>query len=500
MIRELGVLIITKNSAETLDSCLMSIKDLTSEIVVVDSDSTDSTLEITKQYNVGILQFSTDDLGKKRAYGLKKMKSDWILMLDADEIISLTLKLELQELMKKKRLMDGYLIPYQNHFLNQKLNYGGENYEMIRLFKKDKALIRSALIHEKVKLKTRRLGKLNGKIYHYSYRNIRQIYLKFTDYARREVEKKIKKGEKSSFCKIFLYPFHMFWARFVKDKGYKDGLWRLPLDIGFAYMECLTYILLAIKNIKYKKENIKYTNKKLKRITIAFIIVTYKTKALERRRLNREINKIKNKIDRIYWVDNTKNKQGFAYGVNQGIKKGLKTGCNLFIVMNPDISLNKIDRKQLLTGGGYLDLWGGTMKQRNKAFYGGEIDPWRLSGGLIEEKPKNQYVTCGFVTGSFMVVKKEVIDKVGFFDEKYFMYYEDVDYCFRANKAGFRVGVDTKITYQHSENSRKNKLKSKWLAKSRWRFFWKYANWRQKIREMVHYLIKHFNISIWSNK
>jgi len=140
------------------------------------------------------------------------------------------------------------------------------------------------------------------------------------------------------------------------------------------------------------------------------------------------------------------------------------------------------------------------MKQRNKAFYGGEIDPWRLSGGLIEEKPKNQYVTCGFVTGSFMVVKKEVIDKVGFFDEKYFMYYEDVDYCFRANKAGFRVGVDTKITYQHSENSRKNKLKSKWLAKSRWRFFWKYANWKQKIREMVYYLIKHFNISTWSNK
>jgi len=495
MIKIPGALIITKNSAETLENCLLSVKDFVSEILVIDSNSTDNTLDILKKYDIKILQFSTNDLGKKRSFGLRQIKSDWVLMLDADEIISLALKLELQSLIKKKRLMDGYLIPYQNHFINKKINYGGENYEMLRLFRKDKVLIKPALIHEKVKLKTKRLGRLNGKIYHYSYRNFRQIYSKFTDYAKREVQQKIKKGEKSSFRKIFLYPLHIFWARFIKDKGYKDGLWRLPLDIGFAYMEWLTYVLLMIGNIKYiptqGRDSDRIVGKKEK-IKIAFIVVEYKTKASEKRRLNREINKIKNKKDKTYWIDNTENRQGFAFGVNKGINKGLKGKCNLFVVLNPDISVKNISRRQLTSPGKYFDLWGGVMKQGNKIYYGGEIDPWRLSGGLIEEKPKKQYAKCDFVTGSLMIIKKELIDTIGYLDEKYFMYYEDVDYCTRARKTGFRIGVDTKIIYQHFENSRKNKQKSKLLAKSRWRFFWKYANWRQKIREIIRFSITQF--------
>lgn len=475
MIKTLGALIITKNSTETLENCLMSIKDIVSEIVVIDSGSTDSTLEILKQYNVKIFQFSTDDLGKKRAYGLKQMQSDWVLMLDADEIISLALKLEIQLLMKKKRLKDGYLIDYQNHFLNRKITYGGENYQMLRLFRKDKVFIKSALVHETVKLRTKQLGRLKGKIYHFSYRSLRQIFNKFSDYARREAQKKQEAGEVSSIRKIVLNPLHMFWARFVKDKGYKDGLWRLPLDIGFAYMEWMTYLLLARKKI----------NKKIKNIKIGFVVVTYKIKLSEKKRLNREINKIKNKTDKIYWVDNTKNKQGFAFGVNQGIKKGLKDNSNLFVVMNPDISIQKITRLQLISGAKYFDLWGGAMEQGNKTYYGGEVDPWRLSGGLIEKKPKKQIINSDFVTGSLMIIKKDVIDEIGFFDEKYFMYYEDVDFCVRTNKAGFCVGIDSKLAYQHFENSRKNKKKSKWLANSRWRFFWKYANWKQKVREII---------------
>ena len=70
------------------------------------------------------------------------------------------------------------------------------------------------------------------------------MFGKFTDYAKREARQKINKGEKSSIKKIVFYPLHMFWARFIKDKGYKDGIFRIPLDVGFAYMEFLTYVLI----------------------------------------------------------------------------------------------------------------------------------------------------------------------------------------------------------------------------------------------------------------
>ncbi|PIZ67364.1 hypothetical protein COY12_02075 [Candidatus Roizmanbacteria bacterium CG_4_10_14_0_2_um_filter_33_96] len=59
-------------------------------------------------------------------------------------------------------------------------------------------------------------------------------------------KEKYLSGEKSSFKKVFIYPIHMFWARFITDKGYEDGLFRIPLDLGFAYMEFVTYFMLAI--------------------------------------------------------------------------------------------------------------------------------------------------------------------------------------------------------------------------------------------------------------
>ena len=78
------------------------------------------------------------------------------------------------------------------------------------------------------------------------------MYGKFTDYALREAKIKKEKGERTSLRKIFFHPAHMFWARFVEDEGYKDGLFRIPLDLGFAYMEFLTYITLPFISLKKK--------------------------------------------------------------------------------------------------------------------------------------------------------------------------------------------------------------------------------------------------------
>ena len=80
---------------------------------------------------------------------------------------------------------------------------------------------------------------------------------------------------------------------------------------------------------------------------------------------------------------------------------------------------------------------------------------------------------------------KEVIQKIGFWDESYFMYYEDVDFCIRARREGYSVGIDSKHEYEHFEISKINNMKNIWIKKSRWKFFWKYANGIQIIREIV---------------
>ncbi|MGB9707701.1 MAG: glycosyltransferase family 2 protein [Microgenomates group bacterium] len=253
----ISLLIIAKNSEGMVGKALKSVKELVDEIVFVDNGSTDKTIEIAKEFGARIFINKTNDLGQLRKFGLEKCQGEWVLVIDSDEVVSRPLYNEIKTLVKNKSKLnkfDGYFIPFQNHFLGKKLKYGGENYKKLIFFKKKVVKIGSALVHEKFELKNANPGELKNKIFHYSYRSLWQMYKKFTNYAIREANQKLKKGEKASLKKIFLYPLHMFYARFIEDKGYKDGILRIPLDLGFAYMEFLTYLILFLKsNIKMKK-------------------------------------------------------------------------------------------------------------------------------------------------------------------------------------------------------------------------------------------------------
>ena len=245
MSTKLSVLMITKNAIETLEKSLASIKKIADEIIIVDSKSTDRTVEIAKNYLAKVYVKEFVDIGKQRMFGLSKATGKWILILDCDEIVSEKLMKEIRSRIGNKQIkINGYYIPYQNFFLNKPLQFGGENYKMLRLFRRIKLSIEPSLVHNRINVKDKKIGYLKGKIFHHSYRSFSQMFSKFTNYGIRMAKEKYLLGEKSSFKKIFFYPIHMFWARFIKDRGYEDGFFRIPLDLGFAYMEFVTYLTL----------------------------------------------------------------------------------------------------------------------------------------------------------------------------------------------------------------------------------------------------------------
>ncbi len=250
---KLDVVMITKNSSDVIDDALSSVRDLADEIIVVDDYSTDKTVEIAKRYGASIYHRHNQNLGKQRWFGIQNTKNNWVLLLDADERVSPRLQKEIQYILSKPPRYEGFTIPFRNHFLGRVLRYGGENYKKLRLFNKKSRNIhmKETLVHEELQLNTGGTRVLTNSIDHYSYRSLAQMYSKFTDYALREAIQKRQKAEKTSMKKIVLYPLHMFWARFIVDEGYKDGWFRIPLDLGFAYMEFLTYVtMLFIKKTK----------------------------------------------------------------------------------------------------------------------------------------------------------------------------------------------------------------------------------------------------------
>ncbi|PIP15084.1 hypothetical protein COW98_01770 [Candidatus Roizmanbacteria bacterium CG22_combo_CG10-13_8_21_14_all_35_9] len=252
----ISVSMISKNAADIINRSLQSIQNWVKEIVIVNSFSSDKTLEIAKRFNARIYKHKYQGEGKQRNYALTKAKAIWVLALDADEIITPELKREILRIIKSSRF-SGYKIPIQNYFRNKRLNYGKENYYKMVLFKKNKGFSTTHEIHAVYKVKDNKVGVLKNKINHYSYRSLWQLFTKFTSYGVREAKQKKMLGERISLKKILLNPLRMFLSRFIKNQGYKDGLFRIPIDLGFAYMELLTYLLLPIvnKNKDYEKAN-----------------------------------------------------------------------------------------------------------------------------------------------------------------------------------------------------------------------------------------------------
>lgn len=248
--QKLSVVMITKNAQRLLESSLLPVKSFADEIILVDDNSTDNTLSIAQKLGAKIFSFSIDNLGQQKDYGVKKAKNDWVLILDSDEIIPSKLAREIKSVLSKPTKYYGFKIPFQNHLFGRPLFYGGEAYAKLILFNKKYAKIEHLLVHEKVTVKNSNFGTLKNKINHYSYASLWQMYKKFTIYALNDAKQKQFKHERSSVKKIIAYPVHMFYSRFIKDQGYKDGWQRLFLDLGFGYMEWLTYVKLAILNLK----------------------------------------------------------------------------------------------------------------------------------------------------------------------------------------------------------------------------------------------------------
>ena len=215
---------------------------------------------------------------------------------------------------------------------------------------------------------------------------------------------------------------------------------------------------------------------------VVTVIVTYKTK---KSLLSQAVSTLKKLgSGKIIIIDNTKHNRGFAKAVNLGFKRVVLKNFDLLCVANPDIMVYKGSKTDLSHAMHYFDIFGGIMKQDGKNYLGGYIDKNNLAAGLKEGVLKKDFFSVDFVSGSLMFIKPEVYLSLGGFDERFFMYYEDVDFCYRAIKNSFKVGVTKAIVYKHFETSKNLKNKKSLLLESWLKFVLKNGNLKQKIRAL----------------
>jgi glycosyltransferase involved in cell wall biosynthesis len=230
----LSVVITTLNEENNMRGCLESIKWV-DEIVIIDSGSSDRTVEICKEYTDKVFQAK---LGFADAFnlGIRKTRGEWILPLGADERVTTDLRREI-EIAIRDHKYDGYFIPRKNIVLGKWIK-GARWYPayQLRLFKRGKGYFSDREVHESIILHGKK-GKLNNPLIHLCVPTVMTAWKKYDLYTTLEVRQKVKEGEKFSVCKFLSYPFMQFIYRFFLEGGFRDGCHGFFVSMNYAFYE-----------------------------------------------------------------------------------------------------------------------------------------------------------------------------------------------------------------------------------------------------------------------
>lgn len=247
---KISVIIIVKNEEKLIEDCLKSIA-WADEIILIDAESEDRTLEIAKNFTDKIFIKKWEGFSKQKKYALSLAKNEWVLNIDADERITLELK---DEIFNLDFSSDGYFIRRENYFLNKIITTCGWGKDFqLRLFKKSKVEVTEKLVHEGF-IVDGKLSYLNKPMKHYTFLSIEKSLSKINTYSSLQALESYKSKSKVTGIKIFSHGFSAFFRYYFSLKGFKDGIYGLIISFFNSISTTLTYVKIwELQNSK--KEN-----------------------------------------------------------------------------------------------------------------------------------------------------------------------------------------------------------------------------------------------------
>jgi glycosyltransferase involved in cell wall biosynthesis len=243
-IPKVSAVIITYNEESIIKKTLSKL-GWCDEIIIIDSGSTDKTVEICRQFGCDIYTRSFEGYGEQKNYGISKAKNDWILCIDADEVLSEPLIEEIsKELGKSDIEFSGFAIPRTLVYMNKPFRYGKEaNAPIVRLFDRRKGEWDGALVHEKVILNGK-LGKLSNVIWHYSYFSYEQHLSKINQYSSLGAAKLLQnKKYKNKYILVLCIPLN-FFKYYVWNRNFLNGFHGFAWSFFNAFYHFIKYAKL----------------------------------------------------------------------------------------------------------------------------------------------------------------------------------------------------------------------------------------------------------------
>ncbi|MGD8785412.1 MAG: glycosyltransferase family 2 protein [Thioalkalispiraceae bacterium] len=248
----ISAVLIVKNSADTLRDCLESVT-WCDEIVVVDSGSTDDTLTITKEFTDKI--YSETDwqgFGIQRQRAQAKVTSDWIFMIDADEVVTSELKASIQQVVAANDQSAVYATPRLSWVFGRFIRHCGWYPDYVtRLYPTGKGRYADDRVHEKVYHDAgMQLKYLDGDLLHYTYKDMEHYLVKSAHYAAAWAEQRQARGKRASLLQGILHGIGCFVKMYILRAGFLDGKQGLLLSLLSAHSTFVKYADLWTRDQK----------------------------------------------------------------------------------------------------------------------------------------------------------------------------------------------------------------------------------------------------------
>lgn len=244
---KITAILLAKNEEQSIGRAIESVS-FCDEVLVIDDESTDSTVSKSKASGATVLTHALQgDFSKQRNWAMTRATNDWILFIDADEIVSEELK---EELIKNTFSQSSYYIPRRDFFWNTELKHGeisnARTKGIVRCMKKGSGTW-EGMVHE-VYIPIESPGKLNGFLNHYSHKTLSSFILDINKYSSLRAHELKKKGKKVSNLELIFFPFGKFVYTYFLLGGFLDGATGFVYSFVMSFHSFLVRAKLSLKS------------------------------------------------------------------------------------------------------------------------------------------------------------------------------------------------------------------------------------------------------------
>lgn len=237
----LSVAIATHNEEEFIEDCLKSVENLANEIVIYDAKSTDNTKKIIKKFKVKLIDGKNHEIFHiNKQIAIDNCTQDWILQLDADEVVSDALAIEISKTINSNNTPNGYWLNRANYFLGRFLKKGGQYPDpTLRLYRRGKGKLPCQSVHEQA-IVDGTTGHLKNNLLHYADKTFTRYLQRNNRYTSLIAKELIN----PNFIDYFVIkPILWFIKTYFRHKGFQDGFsgfvfsWYSSLRFPIAYIK-----------------------------------------------------------------------------------------------------------------------------------------------------------------------------------------------------------------------------------------------------------------------